>query len=302
MLFVAVLVIAGVLFPANAYAWGPLTHLAHGSLAMDDLTIASLSLQELLRKHPLEYLYGCIGADITQAKKYTRRMQYHCHSWVVGWQLLEAAGDDAQRAFAYGYLSHLASDIYSHNHFVPTQLVVSYEARALRHVYWEARFDSLQDTTYRRLLRDLINHRFPDCDDLVKEVVSRTLFSFETNKRIFTSVMAWQQFEQWHSLMLRVSSRSRFSLPAEVVPAYNRVCIAGIQDIFCHGKRSYTQREDPTGTMAIARAKELRAQLKRLARLRLITPQIAADVRALSLAETKDLLRPQAGRAVSHGA
>ena len=35
--------------------------------------------------------------------------------------------------FAYGYLSHLAADVYSHNHFVPVQLVTSFEARTLRH-------------------------------------------------------------------------------------------------------------------------------------------------------------------------
>lgn len=291
LLFVAT-VFAVVLFPVDAHAWGPLTHLAHGSQALSELTIASAALQEILRKHRLEYLYGCIGADITQAKKYTRRMQYHCHSWIVGWQLVAAASDDAQRAFAYGYLSHLASDVYSHNHFVPTQLVVSFEARALRHVYWEARFDSMQDQEYRRLLRELVGMRFADCDALVKDVVSRTLFSFETNKRIFAGVMAWQQFDEWHNLMLRVSSRSRFTLPAEVVPAYNQACVAAIRDIFHRGKRSRTQKEDPTGTEAIARAKDVRHKLKLLAGRKLITPKLAAEVRALSLAEAASLLVP----------
>jgi len=290
MLRLLALVLAILLFPVDAHAWGPLTHLAHGSQALADLTIAGAALQEILRKHRAQYLYGCIGADITQAKKYTRRMQYHCHSWVVGWQLLEAAENDEQRAFAYGYLSHLASDVYSHNHFVPTQLVVSYEARALRHVYWEARFDSMQDGEYRYLLRELVAGSFPDCDALVKDVVSRTLFSFSTNKVIFNSLMAWQQFEQWHSMMLHVGSRSRFPLPANVVPAYNRACVAGIRDIFKRGKKSFLQKEDPTGTEAIARAKELRAKLKLLNRRHLITSEMKENVRSLSLGETTHLL------------
>ena len=290
MLRLAALVLAFLLYPVDAHAWGPLTHLAHGSQALADLTIASAALQEILRKHRIQYLYGCIGADITQAKKYTRRMQHHCHSWIVGWQLVDAAADDEQRAFAYGYLSHLASDVYSHNHYVPTQLVVSYETRSLRHVYWEARFDALQDKRYRRLLSELIDTRFPDCDELVKEVVARTLFSFSTNKRIFQTMMAWQQFEQWHSLVLHVSSRSRFPLPEGVVPAYNQACVAGIRDIFHRGKRSFTQREDPTGTEAIARAKDLRAKLKLLARRKLITDELRESVHAMSLAETTALL------------
>ena len=88
--------------PTQASAWGPITHLAHGSGVLGDLTILGLSLQRLLRRHRLEYLYGCVGADITQAKKYTRAQQAHCHSWSVGWLLLERAENDAQRAFAYG--------------------------------------------------------------------------------------------------------------------------------------------------------------------------------------------------------
>lgn len=284
--------LAVLLFPADAFAWGPLAHLAHGSQALGDLTIAGAGLQETLRKHRLEYLFGCIGADITQAKKYTRQMQYHCHSWIVGWQLVERAESAAQRAFAYGYLSHLVSDVYSHNHFVPTQLVVSYEARALRHVYWEARFDALQEREYRRLLRELMGLRFPECEDLLGEVVARTLFSFSTNKRIFNSLMGWQQFDQWQSLVSHVSVRSRFPLPADVVPSYNRACVAAIHDLFRRGRRSYTQREDPTGTEAITRAKDLRGKLKLLRRRRLITAEMVESVRAMSLAETAGLLVP----------
>src|SRR6188474_3961370 len=87
--------------PADAFAWWPITHLTHGSEVLANLTILGVTLQRLLRQHRLEYLYGCVGADITQAKKYTRTQQAHCHSWQVGWLLLERAANDKQRAFAY---------------------------------------------------------------------------------------------------------------------------------------------------------------------------------------------------------
>src|SRR5258708_871840 len=86
--------------PAHASAWGPITHLVHGSGVLENLTILGVSLQQLLRAYRLEYLYGCVGADITQAKKYTRAQQAHCHSWQVGWAILQRAHTDAQRAFA----------------------------------------------------------------------------------------------------------------------------------------------------------------------------------------------------------
>jgi hypothetical protein len=56
------------------------------------------------------------------------------------------------------FLTHLAADVFSHNHYVPTQLIVSYPANALRHVYWEARFDTMQDVKYRELI-SLVRHR-----------------------------------------------------------------------------------------------------------------------------------------------
>ena len=81
----AVAVALVLLLPAEASAWGPITHLTHGAEVLRNLTIVGVALQRLLRTHRLEYLYGCVGADITQAKKYTRAEQAHCHSWPVGW-------------------------------------------------------------------------------------------------------------------------------------------------------------------------------------------------------------------------
>jgi hypothetical protein len=164
---VAALVLA---WPTDALAWGPVTHLVHGSQILENLSILGPALQQILHEHRLAYLYGCIAADIVQAKKYTRSLYTHCHCWPVGWQIVEAAGGEREQAFAYGYLSHLAGDVYSHNQFVPVQLVVSYQARTLRHVYWEARFDAAQARDRCRLLRAVLAHRYPDCDRLVERV------------------------------------------------------------------------------------------------------------------------------------
>src|SRR6266446_4627567 len=228
---------AAVLFvllaPHQAWAWGPITHLVHGSEVLGNLTILGLSLQRLLRHHRLEYLYGCVGPDITQAKKFTRAKQAHCHSWSVGWAVLQHARSDAQRAFAYGYLTHLASDVYSHNHFVPSQLIVSFRARTLRHIYWEARFDSLQDPAHRQLIHELRGSSFPECDALVEEVVSRTLFSFRTDKRIFDSFIAVHDLAQWHRVMQRLALRSRYPLPPEIITRYNATCHASVIDVLC---------------------------------------------------------------------
>ncbi len=248
---------------------------------LGNLTILGLSLQRLLRRHRLEYLYGCIGADITQAKKYTRAQQAHCHSWPVGWSLLERAESDAQRAFAYGYLTHLTGDVYSHNHFVPTQLIVSFRARTLRHIYWEARFDTQQHAVHRGIIRELRGHRFPECDALVKEVVSRTLFSFRTDKRIFRGFIAIHDLEQWHRVMQRLTARSRYALPAAVVERYNTTCHSSIIDVLQYGKHSGCQAADPTGLTAINLAKQVRRTLKALQRRGRISLKLQQEIDAL---------------------
>ena len=283
MLLLVGLVAAIVLgWPNDALAWGPVTHLVHGSQVLDSLSILGPALQEILREHRFSYLYGCVAADIVQGKKYTRSLYTHCHCWPVGWQIAEAARGEREQAFAYGYLSHLAGDVYSHNHFVPVQLVVSYQARALRHVYWEARFDAAQARDRSRLLRAVFEHRYPDCDRLVERVVERTLFSFKTNKRIFSSVMAVQRLEQWQGMMRRLSERSRYPLPGSEVDRFNELCVGAIQDLLARGHRSSCQHADPTGREALTRAATLRRKLRALKRRGQMTEAIVAELRALA--------------------
>jgi hypothetical protein len=246
----------------------------------------------LLTRHPLEYLYGCIGADITQAKKFTRALAVHCHSWLVGWRVFEQAGRESERAFALGYLSHLAADVYSHNHFVPTQLIVSYSTRMLRHVYWETRFDSLQDPLLRELVQDLRRREFASCDALVERAVDRTVFSFRTNQRIFRSVLAWQGLERWHRVMLAVDARSRFALPTEAVSVYNEVCRDAIGSVLREGRGSHTQADDPTGRQTLGQAMRVRRTLRALLRRERITPALQREIDALTLTpETLAALR-----------
>src|SRR5207244_5156726 len=106
---------------------------------------------------------------------------------------------------------------YSHNYFVPTQLVTSFPSAARRHVYWEARFDAQLEDEYRDLLRGVSARTFPECDALVERVVGKTLFSFRTNKRIFESMVTLQHLHRWQTALRRFTARSRFTLaPSEV--------------------------------------------------------------------------------------
>jgi hypothetical protein len=162
------------------------------------------------------------------------------------------------------------------------QLVVSYQARTLRHIYWEARFDAAQERDRWRLIRSVFEHRYPDCDRLVERVVERTLFSFRTNKRIFNSVMGLQQFQQWQRMVRRLSDRSRYPLPATEIERFNGLCIGAIQDLLVRGHDSACQHADPTGREALARAEALRRKLRMLKRRGQMTDAIVAELQALT--------------------
>jgi hypothetical protein len=262
----AVIAVVLVAVPGEALAWGPITHLVHGAQLGQNLTILPAALQELLQAHRLAYLYGCVGADITQARRYARNIYSHCHHWGVGFKLLAAVRSDEEQAFAYGYLSHLAADVYSHNHYVPIQLITSFSARTLGHVYWEARFDALQDRRRWDLMERVLSRTYPDCDSLVEREVERTLFSFRTNKRIFDSVMSLHQYDRWYQMMMRVSDRSRYGLPKSLLREYNDRCVAAMADVLTHGQEAACVAFDPTGREALARAVRLRRQLRALGR------------------------------------
>jgi len=161
-------------------------------------------------------------------------------------------------------------------------MVVSYPSRTARHVYWEARFDAAQARDRWSLMRTVFDHRYPDCDRLVEQVVERTLFSFKTNKRIFSSVMAVQRLGQWQRLMRGLSARSRYPLPRSEVERFNTLCIGAIQDLLGRGRKSACQHADPTGREALARADVLRRKLRALKRRGQMTEAIAAELRALA--------------------
>jgi hypothetical protein len=268
--------------PAEALAWGPITHLVHGFQIAENLSILPGSLQELLQMHRLAYLYGCVGADITQARRYARNIYAHCHHWGVGFKLLTAACTNEERAFAYGYLSHLAADVYSHNYYVPIQLIASFSARTLGHVYWEMRFDARQGRQCWRRMKRVLARTYPDCDSLVEREVERTLFSFRTNKRIFDSVMALHSYEQWYRTMTRVSARSRYPLPKSTVAEYNRRCVTAIGDVLIHGQEAACVAFDPTGHDALLRAVRLRRQLRTLRRRGAINERVRAALATLT--------------------
>lgn len=254
-----------ILIPEYAWAWGPATHLEIGRDILDSLRLLAPHIRELLSKFPHDFLYGNISADIVVAKNLTEELK-HCHNWKVGLKVLKKASNPSQKAFAYGYLSHLAADTIAHNYYIPERLLISFSSRILRHTYWELRFDAMADKRVWNLPKQIAREVHRDNDRLLDSVLEDTAFSFRTNKTIFSSILLIHRIEQWHRMIEILSSRSKWKLSREDKDRYYIICKNAVLDFLNNGSRADCIKDDPTGKIRLDEANKARKKLKGLKR------------------------------------
>jgi hypothetical protein len=246
------------LLPEPAFAFGPATHVFLGSTLLDMLHLLPVSLAELLRAHPQSFLYGTMAADISFAKKYVPAGR-HCHFWHVGEEILDAAKNDRLRAVAYGYLTHLAADTIAHNYFVPRQLLLTSSTKAVGHGYWEHRLDTQLGEPYGALARQVVfNYDHSEADNLFDSVLSGTIFSFETNRRIFRGMVRAQDNDRWKAVFDRVLQNSRWDLTPATIDAYTSRSFDYVVDYLLRRGDSQPAQLDPTGEFNLQLAKKVR--------------------------------------------
>ena len=255
MLAVALVLLA--LLPQSAHAWTPGTHVYLGEAVLRALETLPSAIADLLRAFPHEFLYGSIAADTSIAKKYVPTGR-HCHSWTVGLEIHDAAPDEPMRAFALGYLAHLAADAIAHNHFVPKQLAVTASTSSLGHSYWESRFETHLGTACARQARDLILLDHSRADGLLDRILSPTIFSTRTNRRIFRGMVHAADSESWQRIFGLMTENSRWDLTDEQVARYLDTSYDAIMDLLIHFDESSPYKLDPSGDEALRRAKQVR--------------------------------------------
>jgi hypothetical protein len=251
-----------VFVPTVAYAWTPGTHVFLGEALMRSLHLLPTGIAELLRVFPYEFLYGSIAADTSIAKKYAPAGR-HCHSWAVGLEIYDGAEDEPLQAFALGYLAHLAADAVAHNYFVPKQLAITSSTSSLGHSYWESRFETHLGERYSRRARDLITLDHTRSDGLLDRILSPTIFSTPTNRRIFRGMVVVADSESWQRIFQLMKDNSRWDLADDEVGRYLDRSFDFIVDFLRRIEKSEPYRLDPSGDQPLRLAKRVRRAVLR---------------------------------------
>lgn len=254
----ALVALAALLFPDLLHAWTPGTHIVLGERILGSLELLPTAIADLLRAFPYDFLYGNIAADTTMAKKFAPADR-HCHAWHVGMEVRDLADSDALRAFGLGYVAHLAADVVAHNHYVPRQLVVTSSTRSMGHTYWESRAETVLGEAVPKAARELIRLDHRPADQHLERILSPTIFSVSTNRKLFRGMVRVANSKPWQFGMQVASDQSRWELSEALIAAHLDQATANIRSVL-RDEASEVLRLDPNGEGAILRSKAVRRQ------------------------------------------
>ena len=252
----AVLAFLLLYLPSEAQAWTPGTHIYLGDTVLANLRFLPAAVADLLHAFPFDYLYGTVAADTSIAKKYVPPGR-HSHSWLVGQEVHDSAATDRLRAFGLGYLSHLAADTVAHNYFIPRQLLLTSHTRSMGHSYWESRIEAYLTSRYARKARQIITLDQSAADRHLETIISPTIFSIKTNRRIFRSLVHLAELKGWQETMRAARERGGWPLTEQEVERHLAVAYDFTMELLGAGP-SRARLLDPNGARQLAQAKRIR--------------------------------------------
>ena len=236
--FKLMLVISFLLVPSFAFAWGPLTHIYLGNEICSLGSLLPAGVYALLRKYRHDFLYGNLMADIIIGKKFLPEDK-NPHSWDVGLSLLDAARTRQQKAFVYGYVSHLAADTVAHGSLTNTK-------RNIGHTLVELRADSMIDRKYW-IQAVTIDRKVQMRNDIfLEQSLESAFFSFKTNKRIFKGMLLLSCFNK--ERLGNFIQRNAFdptSLSRKNIRRLHIESVDRMVDVLCRGRNSEVTNKSP---------------------------------------------------------
>lgn len=226
-MFFVFLVLGFIFIPSDVFAWGPLTHMYLGNQLLSCAPLIPAGILALIKKHKQDFLYGNIMADIIIGKKYLPDDK-SSHSWDVGLRLFDQANSWPERAFAYGYLSHLAADTVAHE-------TLTDDMGNMGHTWVELKADSLIDKTYWLQTISISKVVRKRSELLLENSLDRYVFSFKTNRRIYKSIV----------FLSLLNKKRRYGVDRALIHELHEESIARMLDLLCNGTDSEVLSKNP---------------------------------------------------------
>lgn len=104
----------------DANAWGLYTHVYFAQWLLWGVPLLDSELRRAVSRYPKLVMAGACLPDLAIIGRVVGTRAFEqTHNWQDASRMLQSAQNDAERAIAVGYYSHLFADVVAHHHFVP---------------------------------------------------------------------------------------------------------------------------------------------------------------------------------------
>jgi hypothetical protein len=254
-------VLAIILIPENAYAWGPGMHLETALITLERIREVAPAIAAIITEHPRHFIYGTVSPDILVGKRYAG-YHWHCHNWNVAKVLLDSATTTAEKSGVYGYLCHLAADTVAHNYYVPYKTVRGYSARLLSHAYWELRYDLNVNPRVWKEVDHIMEGDYDDFDALMEKILRKTILSFRTSRIIFRGILKLEQLQHIRSTLHIFAQKSKWKILPDRFGHFYNLTVGTVMDFLKDPAKARCLKADPAGTARLPEALQLRNRIR----------------------------------------
>lgn len=249
-----IVIIAVFLVPLVSFAWGFETHIGIGLHILENTGV------DIIRQNPAYFICGNIFPDLFNLfKDFSRfKKELPTHSWQTVSKIFKNAETDAEKAFCYGYSSHLSADIIAHNHMVPQHIAYVNSGRMRSHLMLELAEESVHLNRHNTELQKMLRFS-PEYGDVFMRTMGISRPWFEREVRTIRLGIISQKHLKVHKVTAFIKKRVQPNFEERVGyfrEAALKQAYEAVESGFAH-----MEHTDPSGKENMQKARELRTEM-----------------------------------------